>query len=158
MSAIRFGRGREYQFFRREDIRMRWDLRSAVQFLNGFRANEVAMSNFRREVAKGISAAAGSLSDEQVIQSLARMLVAGEFLVALPQRVKHREPIDLRAPAAAPAAPRESTPAEVVEDDPTFERDHDGVAQAAVLLAAAQAAYPFCEECARHAAMQGTAQ
>jgi hypothetical protein len=158
MSAIRFGRGREYQFFRREDIRMRWDLRSAVQFLNGFRADAVTMTTFRREVAKEVSASAADLSDEQVVQSLARMLVAGDFLVALPQRMKHKDPIDLGAPAPAPSAPRDRAPVEVVEDNPTFENDHDGVAQAAVLLAAAQAAFPFCEECARHAALQGAAQ
>lgn len=158
MSAIRFGRGREYQFFRREDMRMRWDLRSAVQFLNGYRSDAVAMNHFRREVAKGITAAPGNLSEEQVIQSLARMLVAGEFLVVLPHRLQHKDPIDLGAPAPAPAAPRESTPAEVVEDHPTFENDHDGVAQAMVLLAAAENAFPFCEECARQAAMQGAAQ
>ena len=59
-----------------------------------------------------------------------------------------------RVPAAAAPAPQASGPAEVVEDDPTFENDHDGVAQAAVLLAAARAAFPFCEECAQHAAVQ----
>jgi len=152
MSSIRFGRGREYQFFRREDIRMRWDLRSAVQFLNEFRGDAMAMSNFRRQVKA--STAAANISDEQVIQSLARMLVAGEYLVAMPQRQRQMETLDLRAPAAPAPAPRASGPAEVVEDDPTFENDHDGVAQAAVLLAAARAAFPFCEECARHAAME----
>ena len=151
MSSIRFGRGREYQFFRRDDIRMRWDLRSAVQFLNEFRGDAVAMANFRRQVKASASV---NISDEQVIQSLARMLVAGEYLVALPQRMRQLETLDLRVPAAAPAEPRASAPAEVVEDDPTFESNHDGVAQAAVLLAAARAAFPFCEECARHAAMQ----
>ena len=151
MSSIRFGRAREYQFFRREDIRMRWDLRSAVQFLNEFRGDAVVMSNFRGQVKASTTA---NITDEQVIQSLARMLVAGEFLVALPQRIRQQETIDLRVPAAAAPAPQASTPAEVVEDDPTFENDHDGVAQAAVLLEAARAAFPFCEECAQHAAME----
>ena len=151
MSSIRFGRGREYQFFRREDIRMRWDLRSAVQFLNEFRGDAVVMANFRRQVKASTSV---NISDEQVIQSLARMLVAGEFLVAMPQRQRQLETLDLAAPAAAPPPLRASGPAEVAEDDSTFENDHDGVAQAAVLLAAARAAFPFCEECAQHAAME----
>ena len=154
MSSIRFGRGREYQFFRRDDVRSRWDLRSAVQFLNGFRGDAVAMSLFRRQ-AGAVGASPASLTDEQVIQSIARMLVAGELLVALPQREKIRETLNLGEPAPAPEpAPRRTTPAEIVEDEPTFDSDLDGVAQAAVLLAAAREAYPFCEQCARQAAHQ----
>jgi hypothetical protein len=154
MSSIRFGRGREFQFFRREDIRSRWDLPAAVQFLNGFRGDAVAMSHFRRQVGE-LGASTAALTDEQVIQSVARMLVAGELLVVPPQRMRQRETLNLRESAAAvEPAPRRAGPAEVVEDDPTFESDHDGVAQAAVLLAAALAAFPFCEECARHSALQ----
>jgi len=154
MSAIRFGRGQDYQFFRQEDIRRSWDLRSAVQFLNGFRADAVAMANFRRQVKKDIIASPANLSDEQVIQSLARLMVSGEFMVALPERQRHRDPLELRAPVTAPSAPRDSAPVEVVEDDPTFENDHDGVAQAAVLIDAARAGFPFCAECAKYAAEQ----
>jgi hypothetical protein len=154
MSSIRFGRGREYQFFREEDVRRRWDLRAAVQFLNGFRADPVAMATFRRQVSKEIGASAAKLSDEQVIQSLARMLVVGEFVVALPERQRHRDPLELREPVAAASAPRSSTPAEVVEDEPTFQHDHDAVMQAAVLIAAARDGVPFCEECAKRAAQQ----
>lgn len=154
MSAIRFGRGQGYQFFRQEDIRRNWDLRTAVQFLNGFRADAVAMANFRRQVKKEITASPANLSDEQVIRSLARMMVSGEFMVALPERQHHRDPLELRAPVTAPSAPRESTPVEVVEDEPTFANDHDGVAQAAVLIEAARGAFPFCAECAKYAAEQ----
>ncbi|MBI2685712.1 MAG: hypothetical protein HYX27_05310 [Acidobacteria bacterium] len=155
MSLIRFGRGRDYQFFRREDIRMRWDLRSATQFLGGFRNNAVAMETFRREALK-ISGGAGSstLSDEQVLQIIARQLVSGDLMVALPYR--ERQAPQLRfiedAPAAAP--PPAAKVAERPEDGPTFIGNHDGVAQAAALIAAAKAAYPFCEECAKHAADQ----
>jgi hypothetical protein len=154
MSSIRFGRGREYQFFRQEDVRRNWDLRSAAQFLNGFRTDAVAMASFRRQVSKQTTASPANLSDEQVIQSLARMLVAGDFMVALPERQRHRDPIELRAPASAPSAPRAAAPVEVVEDAPTFESDHDGVAQAAVLIMAARSGFAFCEECAKHAAQQ----
>jgi len=152
MSSIRFGRGQEYHFFRREDLRARWELQAAVQFLNGFRGDAVMMSNFRREMP---AATPANLTDEQVIQSLARSLVAGEYLVALPRRINYRDMLDLGETAPAQSqAPRSSTPAEVVEDEPTFARGHDGVAQAAVLIAAAQAAFPFCEECARHTAAE----
>jgi hypothetical protein len=156
MSSIRFGRGREYQFFRREDIRSRWDLASATSFLNGFRSDGVAMSTFRREVAAKLSPAGqSSISDDQIIHSMARMLVTGEFVVALP--AGERKPLHIRIPDVAPAPPPRPAPApiEATEEEPTFDSDHDGVAQAAVLIEAARAAFPFCEECARHAAMQG---
>ncbi|MFN0100695.1 MAG: hypothetical protein ACKV2U_01260 [Bryobacteraceae bacterium] len=139
---------------------MRWDLRSAVQFLNGFRTDTVAMASFRRQAAAtGSAAATANLSDEQVIQSLARMLESGEFLVAMPQRERRPGNLLGQTPVAPVAAERRSqTPAEVAEDEPTFEGGHDGVAQAAVLLAAARAAFPFCEECAQHAARQAALQ
>ena len=155
MSDIRFGRGREYQFFRREDIRVRWDLASAVQFLNNHRGNALTMSHFRQEVAKRTLTKAEDLTEEQIIQSMARMLAAGEFVVLLPLRMRHRDPIDLGEPAPAPSGPRDPKPVEVIEDEPTFESNHDGVRQAAALLAAAELAYPFCEECARQAELQG---
>lgn len=112
------------------------------------------MAAFRRHAGTA-GASPASLSDEQVVQSVARMLVAGELLVALPQRERIRETLSLTDPApATEPAPRRAEPAPVPEDEPTFEGPHDGVAQAAVLLAAAKAGFPFCEECARHAAQQ----
>ena len=154
MNGIRFGRGQGYQFFRQEEVRRNWDLRSATHFLDGFRADAVAMSHFRRQIKKEITAGAASLSDEQIVQSLARMLVSGEFMVAMPERLQHRDPIDLGKPEPAPSQPKPGKPVEVVEDEPTFQGGHDGVAQAAVLIAAARGGFPFCEECARHAAQQ----
>jgi hypothetical protein len=151
MSLIRFGRGREFQFFRREDIRMRWDLRSATQLLSEFRSDPVAMATLRRQaMTTGAGGAQGNLTDEQVIQVIARQMVAGELVVALPQR--ERKMLAVRPPAEA-SAPQEQPPARVAErpeDEPTFDSGHDGVAQAAVLIAAAKAAYPFCEECQKH--------
>lgn len=151
MSLIRFGRGREYQFFRREDIRMRWDLKSATSFLNGFRTDPVAMAQFRRQaIASGAGGAHGNLSEEQIIQTMARQLVSGELVVVQPQRVP-QAPITPSQPETLPVAPpREARVAERPEDEPTFDSGHDGVAQAAVLIAAAKAAYPFCEECQKH--------
>lgn len=152
MNSIRFGRGRDYQFIRREDFRLRWDLQSAVQFLNGFRGDAVAMTTFRRQTGSN----GPNATDEQVIQSLARQLVAGEFLVALPQRELKKEALNLAepAPAAAPP-PRQAAPKEEKQDAPTFQGGHDGWAQAAVLIEAARSAFPFCEECARATAMAG---
>jgi hypothetical protein len=151
MSLIRFGRGREFQFFRREDIRMRWDLRSATQLLNEFRSDPVAMATFRRQaMTTGAGGTHGNLNDDQVIQVIARQMVAGELVVALPQR--ERKMLTLQPPAEIAAAP-EPAPARVSErpeEEPTFDSGHDGVAQAAVLIAAAKAAYPFCEECQKH--------
>lgn len=151
MSLIRFGRGREFQFFRREDVRLRWDLPAAVQFLTRFRTDAAAMAGFRRQIARGNPAVDQRLSDEKVIQAMARLLVSGEVIVAMPQRedrnlLRTAEPENRQAPPPSQRAQQE------VEDEPTFDSDHDGVLQAAVLIAAARAAYPFCEECARHAA------
>lgn len=148
MSLIRFGRGREYQFLRREDLRMRWDVQSAAQFLNGFRKDAAAMAGLRRQAQ-----ATGKVTDEQVVQIIARQLVSGEFVVALPQRQRQMDHLEVETPTAVPA-PRQARAAERAADEPTFESNHDGAAQAAVLIAAAAGGFPFCEECARHAAMQ----
>ncbi len=148
MSSIRFGRGREYQIFRREDLRTRWDLRAAVDFLNGFRGDLTAMAGLRRQ-------APGNATDEQVIQSLARKLVSGELVVALPQRMGAVDLPGANQAAVAPVAPKKTKAAvEEIHDAPTFDNHHDGVAQASALLAAAAAGMPFCEECARLAAQQ----
>lgn len=155
MNAIRFGRGREVQFFLKRDILSRWDLRSAEQFLNRFRNDAVAMATFRREVAgKEPVLSTGKLSDVQVIQNLARMLVSGEFLVVPPDRLRQKDTLELPVAPAAPAAKKTSAPAEAQEDEPTFHQEHDGVAQAGVLIAAARGGFAFCEECAKSAAEQ----
>ena len=127
---------------------MRWDLKAATQFLNGFRSDAVAMAQFRRQaMAGGSGAGPGALTEEQLIQVIARQMVSGELLVVLPQRERQ-----VSIPAAVQEAPppRERRAAEPEEEIDTFDRDHDGVAQAAVLIAAAKAAFPFCQECQKH--------
>ena len=130
---------------------MRWDLKAATQFLNGFRNDAVAMAQFRRQaMTAGAGVGPGGLTEEQLIQVIARQMVSGELLVVLPQRERQ---VSTPRPAAAPQeqpAPRESREAEPEEEVATFDHDHDGVLQAAVLIAAAKAAYPFCEECQKH--------
>ncbi len=130
---------------------MRWDLKAATQFLNGFRSDAVAMAQFRRQaLAAGAGAGPGALSEEQLIQVIARQMVSGELLVVLPQRERQ---VSTPRPAAvqqeAPP-PRERKAAEPEEEVDTFDSDHDGVTQAAVLIAAAKAAFPFCQECQKH--------
>lgn len=152
MSTIRFGRGREYQFFRREDIRARWDLNSATQFLNRFRADSIAMAGFRRQVT-GTGANGTKLTDDQVLQSVARLMVAGELIVALPQQERRKDELP-SAPMPPPVHQERAAkpPAEIPEDEPTFSSDNDGTRQAAVLITAAATGVAFCEECARLAA------
>lgn len=155
MSQIRFGRGRDYEFFRREDVKTRWDLESATRFIRGFSDDSQAMATFRSQVLSSVAFGAQKLTDDQVIASYARLLVSGDVIVAMParqQRIGHLSvvvpPEAVAAPAPAPAARQEE------EEQPTFIDNHDGVAQAQVLVAAARAAYPLCEECQRHAVQQ----
>ena len=154
MSGIRFGRGQEYVFFRREEVKGQWDLPGAIRFLDRFRSDPHAMSAFRRQLSSGTAVGGPALTDDLVIARYARLLVSGEVVVAYPARerwIGHlsvvRPPEAASAPAPAPATAREE-----VEDPPTFEEEHDGVAQAATLIAAARDGAPFCEECARRAA------
>ena len=116
------------------------------------------MAQFRRQIGLQGSTSA-EVADEQVIERMALMLVSGELLLALPQRQKHRDPLNLR----------EEGPTRRHRAEAEHARGGDGgsnrrstanttVAQAAVLLAAAKAAYPFCEECAKHAALQASVQ
>lgn len=130
---------------------MRWDLKAATQFLNGFRSDAVAMAQFRRQaLTAGAGAVPGALSEEQLIQVIARQMVSGELLVVLPQRERQvSSPRPAAAQQEAPP-PRERRAAEPEEEVDTFDSDHDGVTQAAVLIAAAKAAYPFCQECQKH--------
>lgn len=100
MSGIRFGRGREYQFFRREDVCSRWDLAAAVDVLNGLRGNTAAISLFRPEVGTLGQATAG-LTDAQMNQSITPVVVAGKSLVPPPQREAKKGTLNPRKPVPA---------------------------------------------------------
>lgn len=147
MSLIRFGRGREYLFFRRGDLRTRWDLQSAQQFLKRFQGDERSMALLRRNA--NISSAGSKVSEEQVIETLARMLVSGELIVAMPAREELGAVLGQQPERATEAAPRGPTAREQEPEPPTFGPSHNGRLQAATLLAAAQSGMPFCEECER---------
>jgi len=98
MSVIRFGRGREYQFFRREVVRSRWDLAAAVHRLHGLRRDAAAISLFRGKDGTLGQATAGR-TVERVNQSVTRVLVAGRVLIALRQREGKKGALNLREPA-----------------------------------------------------------
>ncbi len=146
MSTIRFGRDREYRFFRREDIRARWDENSATAFLNRFRSDALAMAGFRRQIHAG----AAKLSDDEVIKRVARLLVSGELVVVRPQHERVKDELPPTPPEAPPPPEKkEAAPVEVPEDEPTFAPDNHGELQAAVLITAARTGVAFCEECQR---------
>ncbi len=156
MSSIRFGATHEFQLLRREEVRTRWTLESALDFLKRFRNDNAALAGFRRLVpnkGRGISAAT---NDQQLFQSIAKMMVSGELLIVKPQGLIDHGHLSLKATTAAvaEAPPSERKEPEIIEDTNTFEPDHDGVAQAAALRAAAANGVPFCAECARYAAEQ----
>lgn len=156
MSSIRFGATHEFQLLRREEVRTRWTLETALDFLKRFRNDTAALSGFRRLVpskGRGITAAT---SDQQLFHAIAKMMVSGELLIVKPQGLIDHGHLSLKvtASAVAEAPPAERKEPEIIEETNTFDSDHDGVAQAAALRAAAANGVPFCAECARYAAEQ----
>ena len=157
MSSIRFGATHEFQLLRREEVRTRWTLETALPFLKRFRNDSAALAGFRRLVpsqGRGITAAS---TDQQLFQAIAKMMVSGELLIVKPQGLIDHGHLSLKVIAAAvrEAPPAQRKEPEIVEETNTFDSDHDGVAQAAVLRSAAADGVPFCAECARLAAQQG---
>ncbi len=156
MSSIRFGATHEFQLLRRDEVRTRWTLETALDFLKRFRNDSAAMAGFRRLVpskTRGISAAA---DDQQLFQAIAKMMASGELLIVRPQGLIDHGHLSLKVTAAAApeAPPAERKEQEIIEESNTFDSDHDGVAQAAALRTAAADGVPFCAECARYAAEQ----
>ena len=139
MSSIRFGATHEFQLLRREEVRTRWTLETALPFLKRFRNDSAALAGFRRLVpsqGRGITAAS---TDQQLFQAIAKMMVSGELLIVKPQGLIDHGHLSLKVIAAAvrEAPPAQRKEPEIVEETNTFDSDHDGVAQAAVLRAAA---------------------
>ena len=48
MSSIRFGATHEFQLLRREEVRTRWTLETALPFLKRFRNDSAALAGFVR--------------------------------------------------------------------------------------------------------------
>jgi len=156
MSSIRFGATNEFRILRREQVRTRWTLESALDFLKRFRNDSAALAGFRRLVppkGHGITATA---NDQQLFHIIAKMLVSGELLIVKPHGLIDHGHLSRKvsATAVAEAPPPPAKSPEIVDETNTFDPDHDGVAQAAVLRAAALHGIPFCAECARTHAEQ----
>jgi hypothetical protein len=153
MSTIRFGATNEYQIFRRDEIRSRWTLETASRFLAKFKNDTAAMAGFRKLAGAGAGVGRG-LSDQQVLQAIARQMVSGQLLIAEQRGLVDKGHLSGKAPEASPEPPpreRQSEAAATPDDPETFEPDHDGVAQANVLIAASASGVPFCEQCSRDA-------
>lgn len=158
MGSLRIHRGNEVQFFRREEIRSNWTTETALNFLGAYRNDAAAISTLRQLMLHGqTGSSAGRLSVDELLQNIARQMVSGQLIVAVPavRTDVARLNVDPE-PAPAPAKPMAKVK-DAPEDPPTFEPSHDAAAQAAVLVAAAQSGVPFCEECERQASDRAAA-
>lgn len=162
--------------FRDSDRRVK--IRSAREGLIRFRQHAEAVLYFRRHRGRpGLIATlrqmlaehrhlhVGRLSDDEVIDEVARRLLNGslQLLEMLEPRAEAsaalqsllarpaEEPIEVEAvaPAPPPAAAKPVAPAPEPE---MFESSLDVAAQVAALTSAAASGVPFCEECTRAAA------
>lgn len=156
MSSIRFGATHEFQLLRREEVRTRWTLESALDFLRRFHNDTAALAGFRRLARSQGRGSAVAANDQQLFQTIARMMVSGELLLVKPQGLIDHGHLSLKVTAdpVAVAPPPAAKVPELVDEASTFDNNHDGVAQAAVLRAAALHGVPFCAECERAASPQ----
>jgi hypothetical protein len=118
------------------------------QFLSQFKNDPSAMYDLRRELAEsspGVYPA--SLTDDQVLAGAARLLGAGELLIAreeLRQAGSGGQPgASQEAPASSAPAPS-SSPKAPPPESPTFASNTNAAAQAAALAAAAATGAGFC--------------
>jgi hypothetical protein len=144
MSTIRFGATHEYQILRREEVRLRWTKETALRFLGRFQNDPTALAGFRKLVPQ-------SRGTQNLLDEIARMMVSGQLLIVEQRGLVDKNHLSLKVSTdEAPAPPpQRATEPEPEEEVPTFVAEHDGQAQAATLIAAAQSGVPFCEECTR---------
>lgn len=152
MKTIRFGSGREYRFFRKEEMRSHWTHASAQQFLLRFKGDTAGLEVLR-SLVPGLAGSApnGRLNEEQLLARIAAALVKGEIVVALPNNVTDHRFLDSTTPAAEPVPQPAPVAEQETEEEDTFETSHDVAAQVQTLIAAAENGTPFCEECERRA-------
>jgi hypothetical protein len=135
------------------------DAARAKQFLAGFKADPVAMAGLRRLLAeRDWLHTPARMSDDDVLKAVAALLSRGELVAGVEWKPRVAAPVQ---PGAASAAASPAPSREPAADEPepnTFEASHDGAAQAAALIAAAETGVPFCEECERAARARGRAQ
>jgi hypothetical protein len=131
-----------------------WDRAFALQFLARFQRRPLAMAHLRALLRERYRAHA-QLSDDALLAEIAALLRTGELTVGYISHLsggtsgsdsEQTQPVRRAAPEAAPARAAPASKEEQ-EEAPTF-ANHDGVAQADALRAAAANGVPFCEECA----------
>lgn len=134
------------------------DSAHAMQFLAGFKADPVAMAGLRHLLAERDWLHTPSrMNDDDVLKAVAALLARGELVAGLEWKPRVSAPVEPGA-ADAPASPAPSREPAAGEPEPnTFGASHDGAAQAAALIAAAETGVPFCEECERAAQARGRA-
>lgn len=127
------------------------DQRSGLQFLGRFRHDSIALARLRTLLQRHkLAADVSTYSAEEVLVEVATLLSAGRLVAG--ERLRARSggysEDTTAAPAKAPSAAATPPPStsEPEDESPTLP-DNDGAAQAAALKAAAQEAFPFCEEC-----------
>jgi hypothetical protein len=118
------------------------------QFLSQFKSDPSAMYDLRRELAESSPGVyPSSLTDDQVLAGIARLLSAGELLIAreeLRQGGSGGQPISQQAPPPNAAPAPSSSPKAPPPESPTFASNTNAAAQAAVLVAAAASGAGFC--------------
>jgi hypothetical protein len=131
------------------------DAAHAMQFLSGFKADPVAMAGLRRLLAeRDWLHTPARMSDDDVLKTVAALLGRGELVAGVEWKPRVTAPVEQGA-AGAPAGAAPSREPAADEPEPnSFGASHDGAAQAAALIAAAEAGVPFCEECERAAQAQ----
>lgn len=148
MDSARQTHIRGYHFYRKEALRTRWDLNSAIRFLSRFKDDAGAMASLRQFASQENTK---PVSDAQLFKHVAQMLTSGQLVVAMPRdRMQAPPSLGLTPKPAVATQPPPLGTSEPPEDDPTF-TNNDAAKQAAVLKTAAARRVPFCEECDRQA-------
>lgn len=142
------------------------DRSAALGWLRRFRSNALALRELRGVVAaRAVSPSVWQLREDALLEYVAGLLGSGAWHVHPVPRPKiaggSRQ--DAAAPEPRPvtppkkAAPAESLLAEIIDELETLSPLTDGQATAAVLRAASASGVPFCEECAKAAALRAAA-
>lgn len=147
------------RFLWRDSIHRASTPEHALQFLERFKNDAVAMAGLRRLLGeREWLCDASRMTDDHVLATVARLMSAGELLAGLEWKSRVSAPRSEEAVAPVPAGAQPQSRPEEEPEGETFAGDHDGATQAGALRAAAESGVPFCEECARAAAAGGAAR
>ena len=143
------------------------DATAARQWVGRFVGDEVTMARLRQlALAAGAEASPQRCDDHALAERIAAGIMAGSMRVCGPAKAPSLYGLAAAmTPIAAPAAPPapSPTPPRVAPEaapppvETTFGSDLDVAAMVAVLVLAAQAGVPFCEECAKAAGKRAEA-